>query len=95
MAQNATNAKRTDIVNNATTVIKATPGFIGKLVITNVGTAATVTVYDHPSAASGSILWAYVTAEGKVVIDLQARCNLGITVVVNSGGTIAGYITWS
>jgi len=95
MAAKEANANTTFLTNNATTVIKATPGFIGKLVITNVGTTATVDIYDNASAGSGNIMWAYVTADGKVSIDLQARCANGITIVVNNGGAIAGYVTWS
>jgi len=68
---------------------------MGKLVITNVGTTATIIAYDNASAASGSILWSWVSADGKVSIDLRARCANGITVIINSGGTVAGYITYS
>ena len=92
---NQGNDSTTYLTNNATTVIKAKAGYLGKLVITNVGTTATVTIYDNASAASGSILWAWVSADGKVSIDLKAKCSNGITIIVNSGGTVAGYVTFS
>ena len=83
------------LVNNGTTVYKNKGGFVGKLVITNVGTAATVIIYDNATTGSGNILWSYATADGKIILDLKVRAVNGITIVVNSGGAIAGYITYS
>lgn len=95
MAQREANANTTFLTNNATTVIKADKAYIGKLVMTNVGTTATVVIYDNASAASGNVLWSWASADGKVSIDLQARCVNGITIIVNNGGAVAGYVTWS
>lgn len=94
MANRLGNQDRGDLANNATTVIKAFPGYFGKLVMTNVGTAATVDVYDNATTGSGVKLWSWVTADGKGVFEFFARAKAGITVVVNNGGTVAGYITY-
>lgn len=93
MANVESNAQRTLIPAAATTVIKNKPGYIGKLVVTAVGSASTITIYDNASAGSGEILWLWVTANGIASIDLQARAKNGIT-IVHAADAVA-YVTWS
>lgn len=93
MANRESNANTTHLTAAATTVIKAKPGFIGRLVITAVGSSATVVIYDNASAGSGDVLWSWATADGKGSFAMEARADNGITIVV--GGSPAGYVTWS
>lgn len=95
MAQvQAGNDNTTFLTLNATTVIKGKSGFLGKLVITNVGTTATVVIYDNATVGSGNVLASWATADGKGPFEFKARAVNGITVVV-SNSSQAGYITWS
>ena len=74
----------TRITTATTTQIVSKPGVLGRVVITNVGTTATLDIYD---ATSGTTLpiWRWVSADGKQSIQLGYKFNLGLRVV--SGGT--------
>lgn len=67
---------------------------LGRLVITGVGAAATVDIYDG-SVAAGLVnpRWRWVTAEGKVNQEFNVPMYVGIRVVVALGGA-EGYIVW-
>jgi hypothetical protein len=72
-------------------VIKARPGRIAKLVVTTAVTGS-VTIYDNPSAASGTVLFTATTpALGITVLDIPART--GIYLVPGSAG--AGILVYS
>lgn len=62
------------------------PGKVNKLIVTNVGTTMTVDLYDNlDSGANANPIYRYVTAEGKVNIDLNVPFQNGLRCVV--GGT--------
>lgn len=64
--------------------VKARPGRLAKLVVTSAVTGS-ITIYDNPSAASGTILYTATTpAVGITVLDLPARS--GIYLVPGSAG---------
>lgn len=86
-AQNTLN-----LTANATTTAKSTKGILCKLIVFGIGSGGTVDVYDN-TAGSGTKLWAWVTADGKVALDLNVRFSTGLTVVV-AGGAL-GYITYN
>jgi hypothetical protein len=72
-------------------VIKARPGRIAKLVVTSAVTGS-ITIYDNPSAASGTVLFTATTpAVGIVPIDIPAKT--GIYLVPGSAG--AGILVYS
>lgn len=75
-----------------TTTLKTGKGVLGRLTVHTVGTTATIILYDN-TAGSGTILYSWATADGKVNLPLEIRFSIGLTVVVtNSPGAI---VTWS
>lgn len=69
-------------------VIKARPGYLGKLSIVAAVTG-TLTIYDHASSSSGDVLYAKDTPAKGEVIDLSGlRAKVGITVVPGTAGTV-------
>lgn len=74
-------AERTAIFTAiGTDPLKTGRGKLGKLIVTAVGTTATVDIYDDPAAANNKVA-SWVSADGKVVWDLQIPMQRGITVV--------------
>lgn len=86
--------QRSILTDKATYVLKSGQGFLGKLIVGGAGTTWTIDIYDSTTNESGKLLWSYVTADGRVNLELNIPCNKGITVV--SGGTTAGFacIVW-
>lgn len=85
---------RSILTDLATYSPKARRGKLAKLIVSSVGTAWTITIYDDPSTTNNPV-YAWVTADGKVNLDLEIPMANGITIV--SGGTTAGnaVIVWS
>lgn len=77
------------------TNLKTTPGRIGRLVIYSVGNGGSVNIYDATSGTDNQ-LYAWVTADGKASIELDARFTTGLRIEV-AGTTTApkGFITYS
>ena len=78
---------------NATGAVKASPGRLASVLVTTALSAAAITIYDNPSAASGTVL-AVIPASSaigfRVVVDLPALN--GIYASFGGTGTIAiGY----
>jgi hypothetical protein len=69
-------------------------GKLGKLIVSGVGTAWTIDIYDDPTTTN-NVVYSWVTADGKVNLDLEIPLANGLTIV--SGGTTAGQacIVWS
>ena len=79
----------TRISTSTTTNVKASPGILHSVVVCTKGAAASVvTVYDNPSAASGTVLAVIdsLNQVGTYTFDLQAT--LGITVVTTGAPDI-------
>lgn len=74
-------------------LLKSGPGRVGRLVIHTVGTTATVILYDALTA-TGNILYSWVTADGKIDVELDARFETGLYLDI-SGTTPGGFVTWS
>ncbi len=74
-----------------TTAVSTKPGLLCNIVLNPGSAASTVTIYDNPSAASGTILWSMVgVANGSSIpVEFSAPlvASLGLTVVV--AGTVA------
>jgi hypothetical protein len=85
--------KATAITAAGTTQIKAAPGKVARVVVMNVGTTATLDIYDHASSNSNKrVEW--VTADGKVNWPLHIPMANGIRAV--AGGTFGlAVIVWS
>lgn len=75
---------KTRLAAAATTQVKASPGRVKGLIVTNVGTSMTIDVYDDASANNSKVL-EYVSADGKVNWQVDIPMTAGIRVVV--GGT--------
>lgn len=75
---------KTVLTTAATTAIKARPGILGRLVVSEVGTTMTVDIYDDPATTNNKV-YSWATADGKVSIEFGMPMINGITVVV--GGT--------
>lgn len=81
------------ITASETNQLKTRPGKVGQLLVSLVGTAWTIDIYDHGSTNTNRI-FQWVTASGVGVFAIQCPMSLGIRVV--STGT-AGEVTlvWS
>lgn len=69
------------------------PGWVGRLCISGVGTAATVNVYDNTSA-SGVVIYSWVTADGKINQLLECKVTNGLYIDIG-GTTPVGFITYA
>lgn len=67
-------------INSATTTSAATAERLCNIVVTG-GSMGAITIYDNPSAASGTILWAIATSVVGVTAVQIATSSAGITVV--------------
>lgn len=83
------------ITTNETNQLKVTPGKIGSVVVSNVGTTATIDIYDDlDSNDATKKVWEWVSADGKGVFALQMPMGEGIRVV--TGGTFGrAVVIWS
>lgn len=63
------------------------PGKVGQVIVYDVGTTATIDLYDHASSNSNK-MWGWVSANGVGVFALQLPIQAGIRVV--TGGTFGG-----
>lgn len=76
-----------------TNQLKDRPGKVGQILIWDVGTTATLDLYDHASSNTNKV-WGWVSADGKGVFALQVPMQAGIRVV--TGGTAGGWsVIWS
>lgn len=80
------------ITASGTTQVVTGPCTVGRIVISNVGTTATIDIHD---ATSGTTLKVYewVSADTKREVDLNIRLTLGLRVIV-SGTTPRAFITY-
>lgn len=96
-AQNGTEIKvgqkRSIITAAEANNLKAAPGKVGTVIIANVGTAATLDVYDDPDSNDNKV-FEWVSADGKGPFAIQCPMAFGIRVV--TGGTFGrAVIVWS
>jgi len=77
-----------------TVQVKTGKGILGRLVVSAVGTTATVNVYDDTGAGTSNLLWSWATADGKLNQWLDVPFDNGLKVVV-TGTSPTIYITWS
>lgn len=70
-------AAETNQLVTGTTVLK-------RVIVNNVGTTMTLDIYDHASTTTNKV-FEWVSADGKMVRDLDLPINLGLRTVV--GGT--------
>jgi hypothetical protein len=82
----------TALVRNATTVVVSGAGFLGRLVIHTVASSTTIIIYDGITA-SGTIIYSWVAADGKVDLELNYPFSTGLTIVMSDHAT-AGVITY-
>lgn len=94
MANRESNANTTyfDASDDAA-LLKTGAGVVGKLIIHTVGTTAVVILYDALTA-TGNILYSWVTADGKIEKNLDARFTTGLYLQI-TGTTPGGIVTWS
>ena len=80
--------------NVAATNVETGPGVLGKLVVHTVGTTATLDIYDDASS-TGRPLYSWVSADGKVVLELNVRFSNALRFVTTGAAPCKGYITYS
>jgi hypothetical protein len=85
--------KRSTITAAETNQLKSTSGKVGLVTVWDVGTTATLDIYDATSGTSNQV-FKWVSADGKGTWQIQCPMANGIRVV--SGGTFGGCnIVWS
>lgn len=75
------------IINDATDTadLVSGPCRLGKLIVYTVGTSGDIKIYDDQSSGTDNLLYHWVTADGKAVIDFGGiRLTEGIKVVVTN-----------
>ncbi len=88
--------QRTDIVALTTTVVKASAGKIGHILVWDEGAASTtITIFDHASAANNQVfLWTQgVDLTG--LFPIQCPMENGIVVVTATGTSAKFAVVWS
>jgi len=90
----AVGQNRTLITANGTTQIKSKPGKFAKLIIRGVGTAWVLAFYDD-TGSGGEEVCEWLTADGKVALDLQIPMYYGIRLVASGTTAGAALIIWS
>ena len=80
---------------NETNQLKTNAGRVFRLIVTALGTAETVTIYDHASANTNPVYTETYSGTAPLIRDLNIPCGNGIRVV--QSGTAAGTftLTWS
>lgn len=79
-----TGTQRSIITTNEANQLKATGGKLGQVIIANVGTTATLDIYDDSSTTNNKV-FEWLSADGKGIFALQCPMANGIRVV--TGGT--------
>lgn len=88
-----TGDKASVITAAETNQLSIATGKVAQVVVWDVGTTATLDIYDNASASSGKV-WGWVSADGKGTFAIQMPIQNGLRVV--SGGTFGGAtIVWS
>lgn len=86
----ATGSARAIITANqaagAGAIVKSQPGKVGQVVVWNVGTSATIDVYDSSDGSATNHVWSWATADGKGIFAIQTPMLNGIAVVVAGTG---------
>src|SRR4051812_8833127 len=90
----STGSWRSIITTNETNQLKDSDGKVGHVIIANVGTTATLDIYDSAVGATTNKVFEWVSADGKGVFAIQCPMAAGIYVV--TGGTFGrAIVVWS
>lgn len=85
--------KSSTITAAETNVLKAAPGKVARVIVWDVGTTATLDIYDDPDS-NDSLRWGWVSADGKGTFDLEIPMGAAIRIV--TGGTFGKCtVVWS
>lgn len=76
----STNYNYLNITTATTTVVKAAPGILHKVVV-NLAGAGAITIYDNASAASGTKIATLSTAAANATWIFDVKTTLGLTIV--------------
>lgn len=80
----------------AGTLLKNQIGKVGQVVVWNVGTGATIDLYDNAVGdSSGTHMWSWATADGKNIYAIQTPFKNGISVVIAGTGAPSCTVVWS
>lgn len=82
------NYNATNLTGEATTTVKSSAGFLGKIVINNAVASATITIYDN-TAASGTKIGTVTlpaTLGAPVVLNYEVTFSTGLTIVTTGLG---------
>lgn len=81
--------KASIITTNEENQLKTTPATLHRVIVWDVGTTATLDVYDD-DATTNNKLFGWVTADGRGVFEIGIRTQDGLRVV--TGGTFGGAV---
>jgi len=84
----------TKITTSTTTVVKDTKGRLRKLIVYDGGTGWTIDVYDG-AADNANLVWQYLTADGKVALDVDCPMTTSIRVVTTGATPGVAQVVWS
>ena len=93
LINNAIGAKFLNVAAQATTVVKAAPGILHRIVVNKAVANGTLTLYDHASAASGTKLGT-VTCPGTLLQNhfvLEFGCSFANGLVIVGGAADVDY----
>lgn len=80
------------ITTNEANQLKTTPATVERVIVTDVGTTATLDIYDHDSTTNNKI-FGWVSADGRGVFEVGIRTQDGLRVV--TGGTFGhAVVVW-
>jgi len=79
---------------NDTWQVKDTKGRLCKLLVSYGGATWTIDIYDNASTEANQV-WQYVTANGKVTLDLDMPMSNGIRVVASGTTPGQAVVVWS
>lgn len=77
------------VATNEANQLKSGTGLLKRIIVNNVGTLATIDIYDHATTTTNKI-FEWVSADGKVVRDLMIPFQNGLRVV--TGGTFGNAV---
>lgn len=84
--------RRSTITLAETNQLKTGQGKVGHITVWNVGTTATIDIYDHATTTTNKV-FEWVSADGKGTFAIQCPMDNGIRVV--AGGTPASFnVVW-
>jgi hypothetical protein len=81
------------INTNTATTLKSGSGVLHRVIVQNAGTGWTLTFFDN-TAASGDVIFEFVTSQGAGVYEINAEFGTGLT-VAGTGTAGVAFVYWA